>query len=193
MSSMVDFVVVLKNYPSLMKDWFRLATTPVRDIMERLSEQENQVSTAEKIGKLTYKFPKKEVIPTLLPRKLSSFSDSEGKTRTIGILDYWSQNFLKPIHDDLMTILRGIKEDCTFDQTSFIQKLPKEGPYFSFDLTNATDRLPLSFQKEIIGRLYGKEVTEAWANILVSVPFSLKGHTSPVYYRCGQPMGGYSS
>lgn len=161
MSCMVDFVVVLKNYPDLMGHWFRLAKRSVKHILDSLAVVENGISLAETIGKLTYKFPKKGEIPNLIPRKLSSFSDSEGKTRTIGILDYWSQNFLKPIHDDLMSLLRGIKEDCTFDQNSFISKLPKEGPYFSFDLTNATDRLPLSFQKEVMNQLYGKVVTEA--------------------------------
>lgn len=53
-----------------------------------------------------------------LNRKLSHFGDLEGKTRTIGILDYWSQTALKPLHDKLMFILKGIKEDCTFDQGS---------------------------------------------------------------------------
>lgn len=31
-------------------------------------------------------------------RKLSDFGDLEGKTRIIGVIDYFSQSTLKPIH-----------------------------------------------------------------------------------------------
>lgn len=94
-------------------------------------------------------------------RSLSSFGDSEGKTRTIGILDYWSQTVLKPIHDHLAAILNKIPEDCTFSQESFIKKLPVNRTYYSFDLTNATDRLPIEIQLDIISSIIGPERAKA--------------------------------
>jgi hypothetical protein len=57
-------------------------------------------------------------------RKLSYFSDKEGKTRVIAILDYWSQTALRPLHKVLNQMLRKIGPDCTFDQGSFIRILP---------------------------------------------------------------------
>lgn len=126
-------------------------------------------------------------------RKISTFGDKEGKTRVIGILDYWSQTVLRPIHKDLEKILKKIPEDCTFDQRAWYSKLPASGMYYSFDLTTATDRLPVLHQKEIISQIFGKRVATAWEHILVNYPFVFKGKPEPLLYGAGQPMGAYSS
>lgn len=133
----------------------------------------------------------------LYSRRITAISDVEGKTRVIGVLDYWSQTVLKPLHDKLMSLLRKIPQDCTFDQGSFLSKLRKpddEEYYYSFDLTNATDRLPLELQKSVIGRVLGRgNKVDAWARILTKIPFSLKSEGKQYFYACGQPMGAYSS
>lgn len=98
-------------------------------------------------------------IKTPIPRKLTAFPDNEGKTRIIGILDYWSQSALKPIHDALNGILKRIREDCTFDQESFTRGIPKDcKEFYSFDLKNATDRIPLVIQARLISYIFGEEV-----------------------------------
>jgi hypothetical protein len=56
-------------------------------------------------------------------RKLTAFSDKEGKTRVIAILDYFSQSVLKPLHLYLFRFLKRINQDCTFDQNSFKHKI----------------------------------------------------------------------
>jgi len=56
-------------------------------------------------------------------RKISSFADKEGKTRTIAILDYWSQTVLRNLHLYLFRVLKKIPQDCTFDQGSFKTKI----------------------------------------------------------------------
>lgn len=94
-------------------------------------------------------------------RILSYFPDVEGKVRVIAILDYWSQCVLKPLHDKLNKILARLREDCTFDQSQFKDKLPKTGPYYSFDLSNATDRLPIVLQGKVLELLMGKEYSDA--------------------------------
>jgi len=45
---------------------------------------------------------------TQIFRKLSHFPDKEGKTRTIAIFDYWSQTVLRPLHNHLNDVLKGI-------------------------------------------------------------------------------------
>nr|QXP49783.1 RNA-dependent RNA polymerase [araluen mito-like virus] len=129
-----------------------------------------------------------------LVRKLSSFSDKEGKTRTVGMFDYWSQTCLKPIHDMLCRILRGIPQDCTYNQNAFTEFLlhNKQSVYHSLDLTNATDRMPIALQALILEPLIGKERTQAWKGILTDLPFHVKGDAE-IYYKTGQPMGAYSS
>lgn len=54
-----------------------------------------------------------------ITRKLVYFPDKEGKTRTVAILDYFSQTVLKPLHSYLFNILKGIKQDRTFSQQDF--------------------------------------------------------------------------
>lgn len=122
----------------------------IKALLEKSPGEE--ITVAEKLHSFTGP-TKLRKVPCV--RRLSHFGDSEGKTRTIGILDYWSQTVLKPIHDLLMDLLDKIPEDCTSNQQSFISKLPKDGPYYSFDLTAATDRLPLNLQGEIIDMLIG--------------------------------------
>lgn len=131
--------------------------------------------------------------PLKYTRKLSYFSDKEGKSRVIAILDYWTQSALKPLHEELMGILKRIPSDCTFNQDDFLSSLPSVGPYFCFDLSAATDRMPVDFQVSVLSNLIGKEKAEAWKRLLVGEPFANKDCDHPVYYRAGQPMGAYSS
>jgi hypothetical protein len=131
-------------------------------------------------------------------RKLSFFSDKEGKTRIIGILDYWSQSCLRPLHIRVNSILKKIPMDCTFNQNHFSTYLPqirlRNNHYSSIDLTAATDRMPIALQKRVVEFLYGSaEKANAWEEILVGLPFNISGKTDSVKYGTGQPMGAYSS
>lgn len=65
--------------------------------------------------------------------------------------------------------------------------------YYSFDLTTATDRLPVKHQKLIIAQIFGKRIADAWEDILINYPFAYKGKPEPIVYGAGQPMGAYSS
>lgn len=128
-------------------------------------------------------------------RKLSYFSDKEGKTRVIAILDYWSQTALIPLHNELNRVLRRIKQDGTYNQNSFHSVMREcEGPFYSFDLSNATDRMPVDLQKRLIGSIIGPERADAWKRILTSWPYPHRDIPGDgVIYHCGQPMGAYSS
>jgi len=126
-------------------------------------------------------------------RRISYFSDKEGKTRVIAILDYWSQTCLRPLHDCLNGILRRIPQDCTFNQNHFLKCLPPKGPYYSIDLSNATDRMPIALQLKVVREVIGKTRADAWAHILVGYEYTLSGMARVAKYACGQPMGAYSS
>lgn len=125
-------------------------------------------------------------------RKLAYFSDKEGKTRVVGILDYWSQSAVKPLHDALAKVLKAIPTDCTFNQGAVTRGLTFLGPYYSYDLSNATDRMPITLQKKVIATIIGNDGAAAWAHLLSGYEFATKGAPS-VKYQCGQPMGAYSS
>jgi len=130
--------------------------------------------------------------PKMILRKLSSVLEPESKIRVIAILDYWTQTSLKPLHDKTMKILKSIDSDFTFRQDKSRDHL-KVGPYYSLDLSSATDRFPLIIQKMVVSELFGKEYSEAWSDLLVKQEFYVPWLDRTVKYNCGQPMGAYSS
>jgi len=87
--------------------------------------------------------------------------------------------------------LKRIRNDCTFSQDSFRSNLPSEGPYFSIDLKDATDRFPISLQKRILTIATSKDYAETWASIMVDEEFDFQG--KKLSYGQGQPMGAFSS
>jgi hypothetical protein len=125
-------------------------------------------------------------------RKLSVVNDPEGKARIIAILDWWSQSALKPLHDALFELLKGIKSDCTFNQLS--HKALRRGPYYSVDLTQATDRFPVKTQVAVLAALVkNQEYAEAWGRVMTEHEFYVPWEGNTIKYGVGQPMGAYSS
>jgi hypothetical protein len=129
-------------------------------------------------------------------RKLIYFPDGLGKNRYIAIADWVTQATLKPLSDAMFVILKKLSTDYTFDQdrsVKTVQKWYAEGKdIYSFDLTAATDRLPILLQGGILN-LIGLSQTgvAAWVSIMVEDPFHT--NTGPVWYGTGQGIGMYSS
>lgn len=67
--------------------------------------------------------------------------------------------------------------------------------YYSVDLSNATDRFPITLQYWVLSELLGSQVATAWREVMISLPFTYrsKGKETFVSFRTGQPMGAYSS
>jgi len=124
-------------------------------------------------------------------RKLFFVQDKEAKSRPVAIFDYWSQTSLIALHKSLFAILKTIPEDMTFNQSEFTKRIDTTKTNYCYDLSNATDRFPISFQIEVLSILIGKSKAKSWATILTGLPFDLNGQQ--VQYSTGQPMGAYSS
>jgi len=135
-----------------------------------------------------HKMPK-----TLSSAKLSVKPDREAKSRIFGILDYWTQTCLKPLHLELFKVLKRIGPDKTFAQTSLLTEFrPDEGhSYHSVDLSSATDRFPILLQEQVLSRLIGPNKASQWRELLTDREFQL-GNRS-IRYGAGQPMGALSS
>lgn len=123
--------------------------------------------------------------------KLSVVYDQAGKARVVAIANWWIQLFLKPLHHSIYRWLRGIRQDGTFNQTAplkdLMSRLPVGTKMFSFDLSSATDRIPVDVLVQILSTCTDGAL---WRN-LVSIPFLYKG--KQVRYAVGQGMGTYSS
>lgn len=93
-----------------------------------------------------------------------------------------------------MESLRRISTDRTFRQDDCKTLFAHPGPYHSFDLSQATDRFPLSVQKAFLETFLGKDRATAWARILTHWEFTPSWKPDAVVkYGAGQPMGAYSS
>lgn len=97
--------------------------------------------------------------------RLAMKFEAAGKVRVFAITDIWTQSALKPLHDFLFEILKGIKQDGTFDQSAPLRDLmDRKGPnafMASFDLSAATDRLPIDLQVQILEKFISPEFASA--------------------------------
>lgn len=147
-----------KAYLSLPADAFALAQKPrillsLLDLACAFGATPIYKSLKDEISILSGFYRPKSMKPFILG-KLSFLEEAAGKVRVVAILDGWTQMFLSGFHDTISTILRRIPQDGTFDQGRPIGLLPKEkSEVYSFDLSSATDRLPIDVQCQVIRNL----------------------------------------
>jgi hypothetical protein len=151
-----------------------------------------------------------QVDPSNIPYGwLSTKVEPAGKIRVFAMVDYMSQVLLRPFHDFLFSLLRGLPTDGTFDQGHQVRRIRelRTGHCFSFDLSAATDRLPVDLQVQILSVLASPAYARAWKKFLVGRSYwfnltkelqSLKSDVklaklNKFTYAVGQPMGALSS
>jgi hypothetical protein len=132
--------------------------------------------------------------------------EAAGKVRVFALIDSLSQTFLSPLHDKLFDILRTLPNDGTFDQDASVnrcqEKALKSQCAYSFDLTAATDRIPVKLSAAIINLLFNSQyLGDYWTKVMIDRDFYFnekvakryKISEGPYRYSVGQPMGGLSS
>lgn len=132
--------------------------------------------------------------------RLVFLAEKSAKIRVIATGDYITQSILKPIHDTLAKVLLSIPSDWTFDQEGgkkWVQMMTSKSNWAaSFDLSNATDRLPADLQAEMIDRVLPGNLGQLWLKVLKERQFHYtlpSGRDGVVQYSVGQPMGFFSS
>jgi hypothetical protein len=139
--------------------------------------------------------------PNPILGQLALKEEAAGKIRVFAIVDMWTQSLLSPLHLYLFSILKRIPCDGTFDQGSSVkrasEKCIKAGCSFGYDLSAATDRLPILLQMALISELFSFEFARDWARLLVGreyyLPKSDHSEEGSYSYSVGQPMGALSS
>nr|UPW42072.1 MAG: putative RNA dependent RNA polymerase [Yunnan mito-like virus 45] len=145
---------------------------------------------------------KKSLVDSL--GQLAFKEEAAGKLRIFALVDIWTQSVLKPLHLGLFDLLKSIPNDGTFNQDASVQrskeKAEKSQCAYSFDLSSATDRLPIIYQSAILDRILPIKVGNSWAGLLVMrdyfLPRGAKKYNiteKSVRYTVGQPMGALSS
>lgn len=142
------------------------------------------------------------VLPTYLGRL--GLKDEPGKVRVFAMVDWWTQVLLRPLHKFLFSLLKNIREDGTHDQDRAVMLarsfLAEGRKAFSFDLSAATDRLPVLLQAMIVNSFL-PGCGQLWAELLTARDYQVpkgahkRGFYMPdsVRYAVGQPMGALSS
>jgi hypothetical protein len=93
--------------------------------------------------------------------KLSLKEEAAGKVRVFAMVDGITQSLFHPLHKYLFRILKMIPNDSTFDQIRGINRINEKirkfslKKVFSFDLSAATDRLPIDLQVSILNLIVG--------------------------------------
>jgi hypothetical protein len=135
-----------------------------------------------------------------------SVVEEPGKKRIVAMVDIWTQWMLYPLHTWIFDrILRLLPCDGTFDQTKpvreLLDKAAKAGRthFWSYDLSAATDRLPIAIQVLVLGALSLESFASTWAALLTDREYRTPKEYATTYgvsyvkYAVGQPMGAYSS
>jgi len=133
--------------------------------------------------------------------KLGFKEEAAGKLRVFAMVDPFTQWLFKPLWNAILAVLDRIPQDGTLDQLRPVNALLKnrsKGPFYSFDLSAATDRLPILVQQQLLARFVGSWAATIWATLLVGRAYKVPGNdygidVDEVFYEAGQPMGALTS
>lgn len=97
--------------------------------------------------------------------QLSIKKEAAGKLRVFAMVDIWTQSALKPLHNYLFSFLKSLPNDGTFDQLLSVKRCMEKSSVancsFGYDLSAATDRLPISLQVSVLSSFFNKEFADA--------------------------------
>jgi hypothetical protein len=144
---------------------------------------------------------------TKMNGRLSVKIEPAGKARVFAMVDYWTQIALKPLHEYIFSILREIPQDGTFNQLKPVKRLientKSDQKIYSFDLSAATDRLPVLLQGLLLWQIFGRHFASTWKALLCGRTYYLSANHvraaglgrkgKDFRYAVGQPMGALSS
>jgi hypothetical protein len=143
--------------------------------------------------------------------RLACKIEPAGKVRVFAMVDILTQNILHPLHSVLSRILKALPNDGTFDQEGMVSRAAQKAAdwkaAYCYDLSAATDRLPIMIQGTIISAMFSERIAELWKTILVGRPYVLPDNEvtrfifkddptslgKEFFYSTGQPMGALSS
>jgi hypothetical protein len=142
-------------------------------------------------------------IPGPILGRLHPIPEAAGKVRVVAIVDYFTQIAMKPVHSHLLSILRKIKTDATFDQSGRVNEYYNcnHSRHWSYDLKAATDLIPRALYLEVLTPLLvapsetggeARKRAELWVDVMSDREFLSPSKDLWVKYGTGLPMGAYS-
>jgi len=108
-------------------------------------------------------FPKRVQIRNPYLGKLGLLLEPAGKMRVFAMVDPWTQMILKPFHSAILKLVSRWPMDGTFDQLGPLKRAWGSNSLYSMDLSSATDRLPISLQASLLGKVFSLSEEERLA------------------------------
>jgi hypothetical protein len=178
------------------KEWLSHTGQPVRIIRRPASNKIAYIEYDLPLIPLLEQFAKSDSVPNGPSHlgRLSLKEEAAGKIRVFAMVDAFTQWALYPLHKAIMSTIARWPSDGTFDQLAPVRRLLKRKGVtglWSYDLSAATDRLPLIVQRIMLQPILGLHGAEAWGDLLSKRDYSYKNVS--YRYSVGQPMGAYSS
>jgi hypothetical protein len=200
-------------YPVL-TDWCKMTNN--QWVLNRIEGWAKELWVGEDSVPLSPKGPSSPFRATGWLGKLGFKSEPAGKVRVFAMVDPWTQWLMDRLHRAIFELLRNIPQDGTFDQLAPINRLNewkkveeqharRPISLYSFDLSSATDRIPIVLQKILLSPFLTAWGAELWATLMVgreyACPKTIKlgretqvlSEAGFVKYATGQPMGALSS
>lgn len=182
------------NGPSVMSSHIdAIAVMAQEEVWQNLQKLASLTGREDLISRIKL-LAKPELCDSPLSGRIALLQQGGGKTRTIAIGDFWSQNLLRPIHDKIMSILKKMVTDGTYDQDDQVGRISRESlghKTFSYDLSSATDRFPVKLQEILLSHMFGEEMASTWRKVLTSRDYQYCNEH--VRWGAGQPLGLLSS
>jgi hypothetical protein len=133
--------------------------------------------------------------------------EEPGKLRLFAMVDCYTQWILYPLHKFLYNQLAKIPQDGTFNQVKPVRDLvgrcKEKGVrrVYSFDLSAATDRIPVVLQESLLAAFTMPAYASCWRAVLCDRWYHLPASFTKTFgkgvqavkYAVGQPMGALSS
>lgn len=186
--------------------WFKPEFSELLLVFKNLALKLNQKTLYDKLSEVANGAKDIKVFQRWSPKYLAKLGIKEepGKVRVFAMVDWWTQMLMRPVHLALFRILERIPSDATMNQDAGVKRgmrlIEKTQFAASYDLSAATDRLPVLLQSFLINHLW-PGTGQLWAELLVGrsyqTPVKIRklGMRIPesVDYAVGQPMGALSS
>lgn len=126
-------------------------------------------------------------------RTITAVKDTGNKSRTIAIVDTWTQLLLTPFEDNIIIVLRrmfGKSTSFFHHQKGWTVFKSKIRPGIkSIDLKSWTDYLNARLQKSVVKHVFGEDIANCWYDLVVNCEWETTAVKGKIRYGTGQGMG----
>lgn len=126
-------------------------------------------------------------------RKLVAVPDTGNKSRTVAIVDVWTQMVLEPFEDYLkQQMLKQFPTASAYlSHSGGFEKLKTSlrDDYVSIDASQWTDNFPSHIQYLTVKKLLGQEYATAWQALAIKCKWNVGNTDNTIKYGKGQGMG----